>query len=166
MLPRIDLSSRYGPDFSGFGIHPFRFGEGGRRLGIPLTIGHVGLLSGGHGALYRWIDTPAGNRLRVKALASRLRLIERIQLSPEGYSLAEQIRLVRRRLAQGQRIFNLSYHSPSLMPGGAPYVRDANDLARFLDSLEGFFDFFAGEIKGRFATPLEIKTLLDARYPL
>ena len=46
VLPRIDLSSRFGPDFSAFGIHPFRFGKGGRRLGIPLTIGHVGLLSG------------------------------------------------------------------------------------------------------------------------
>ncbi|HXP12077.1 MAG TPA: polysaccharide deacetylase family protein [Stellaceae bacterium] len=165
VLPRIDLSGIHGPDFSGFGIHPFRFGQGGRRLGIPLTIGHVGLLGGCHRALYRWIDTPAGNRLRVKALASRLRLIERIQLSPEGYSLSEQIRLVRRRLAQGQRIFNLSYHSPSLMPGGAPYVRDAGDLARFLESLEGFLDFFAGEVKGRFSTPLEIKHLLDARDP-
>ena len=51
------------------------------------------------------------------------------------------------------------------MPGGAPYVRNAGDLARFLDSLEGFFDFFAGEAKGRFSTPLEIKRLLDARDP-
>lgn len=163
VLPRIDLSRRYGPDFSAFGIHPFRFGAGGRRLGIPLTVGHVGLLSR-HRALYRWIDTPAGDRLGLKALASRCRLIERIQLSPEGYSLSEQIRLVRHRLAQGQRIFNLSYHSSSLMPGGAPYVRNADDLARFLESLEGLFDFFLGEAKGRFATPLEIKTLLDARY--
>ena len=163
VLPRIDLSSRFGPDFSGFGNHPFRFGKGGRGLGIPLTIGLTGWLGERGNSLYRWIDTEVGNRLRLKALASRFRLIERIQLSPEGYSLSEQIRLVRRRLAQGQRIFNLSYHSPSLMPGGAPYVRNVGDLARFLESLEGFFDFFANEAKGRFSTPLEIKNLLDAR---
>ncbi len=165
VLPRIDLSRRYGPDFSAFGIHPFRFGASGRRLGIPLTIGVTGWLGASAPSLYSWIDTQAGNRLRIKALASRFHLIERIQLSPEGYSLSEQIRLVRHRLAQGQRVFNLSYHSSSLMPGGAPYVRNAGDLARFLESLEGFFDFFAGEVKGRFATPLEIKTLLDARCP-
>ncbi len=163
VLPRIDLSRIHGPDFSAFGIHPFRFGPGGRRLGIPLTIGHTGWLGNAAPWLYPWIDTAAGNRLRIKALASRFRLIERIRLSPEGYSLSEQIRLVRRQLAQGQRIFNLSYHSPSLMPGGAPYVRNVGDLARFLESLEGFFDFFANEAKGRFSTPLEIKNLLDAR---
>jgi len=163
VLPGIDLSSRFGPDFSAFGFHPFRFGEGGRRLGIPLTIGHAGWLGARAKSLYPWIDTAFGNRFKIKALASRLHLIERIQLSPEGYSLAEQIRLVRNQLAQGQRIFNLSYHSPSLMPGGAPYVRDNNDLARFLDSIEGLFDFFLNEAKGRFATPLEIKALLDAR---
>jgi hypothetical protein len=166
VLPRVDLSRRFGPDFSAFGFHPFRFGDGARRLGIPLTIGHVGLLSRRHRALYPWIDTPASNRLRIKALASRLHLIERIQLSPEGYSLPEQIRLVRHQLAQGQRIFNLSYHSSSLMPGGAPYVRNGDDLARFLEALEGFFDFFVCSAKGRFSTPLEIKRLLGARYPL
>jgi len=165
VLPRIDLSRRCGPDFSAFGFHPFRFGPGGRRLGIPLTIGHTGWLGEKAPSLYPWIDTRTGNRLRIKALASRLHVIERIQLSPEGYSLSEQIRLVRHQLNLGQRIFNLSYHSPSLMPGGAPYVRNADDLARFLDALDGFFDFFDGEIGGRFTTPLAIKQFLDARYP-
>jgi hypothetical protein len=40
-------------------------------------------------------------------------------------------------------------------------VRSADDLKRFLDKLEGFLAFFAGEARGRFATPLEIKRLLD-----
>src|SRR5665213_1491626 len=135
VLPEIDLTRRHGTDFTAFGIHPFRFGPNGRRLGTPLTIGHAG------------------------------RLIERIGLSPEGYSLEEQMRLVRSQLARGQRIFNLSYHSPSLMPGGAPYVRTEDDLGRFLATLEGFLDFFAGEIKGRFTTPLEVKRMLDIDQP-
>lgn len=161
VLPEIDLTRRHGPDFTAFGIHPFRFGPNGRRLGIPLTIGHVGLLGDRHRALYPWLDVKLADRFKFKAVASRLRLIERIGLSPEGYSLEEQMRLVRTQLARGQRIFNLSYHSPSLMPGGAPYVRTEDDLARFLATLEGFLDFFERDLKGRFTTPLEVKRMLD-----
>ena len=106
-------------------------------------------------------DTRSADRFMLKAAASRLRLMERIQLSPEGFTLVEQVRLVRTLLARGQRIFNLSYHSPSLMPGGAPYVRDDDDLAHFLDRLEGLLDFFVNQAKGRFTTPLELKRRLD-----
>jgi len=161
VLPGVDLSRRFGPDFSAFGPQPFRFGDGGRRLGIPLTVGHVGALAGRARALYPWLDTRPADRLMLKAAASRLRLMERIQLSPEGFTLVEQVRLVRALLARGQRVFNLSYHSPSLMPGGAPYVRDADDLAHFLDRLEGLLDFFVNQAKGRFVTPLELKQHLD-----
>jgi len=161
VLPGVDLSRRFGPDFSAFGPQPFRFVDGGRRLGIPLTVGHVGALAGRARALYPWLDTRSADRFMLKAAASRLRLMERIQLSPEGFTLVEQVRLVRTLLARGQRIFNLSYHSPSLMPGGAPYVRDADDLAHFLDRLEGLLDFFVSQAKGRFTTPLELKRRLD-----
>jgi hypothetical protein len=161
VLPGVDLSRRFGPDFSAFGPQPFRFGANGRRLGIPLTVGHVGALATRARALYPWLDTRSADRFMLKAAASRLRLMERIQLSPEGFTLVEQVRLVRTLLARGQRIFNLSYHSPSLMPGGAPYVRDDDDLAHFLDRLEGLLDFFVNQAKGRFTTPLELKRRLD-----
>lgn len=165
VLPGVDLSRRFGPDFSGFGPQPFRFGDGSRRLGIPLTVGHVGALAGRARTLYPWLDTRPADRLMLKAAASRLRLMERIQLSPEGFTLVEQMRLVRTLLTRGQRVFNLSYHSPSLMPGGAPYVRDADDLAHFLDRLEGLLDFFVNQAKGRFITPLELKRRLDETLP-
>lgn len=165
VLPGIDLTRRYGPDFSAFGPNPFRFGPHGRRLGIPLTIGHVGLLAGAAPWLYPWVDTRLADRIKVKAIASRVRLLERIQLSPEGFRLGEMIRLTRALLARGQRIFNLSYHSPSLLPGGAPYVRSTGDLARFLATLEGYLDFFRGEAKGRFTTPLELKRMFERGRP-
>ncbi|MDE2165169.1 MAG: polysaccharide deacetylase family protein [Alphaproteobacteria bacterium] len=165
VLPGVDLTRRFGPDFSDFGPQPFRFGRDGRRLGIPLTVAHVGALAARARALYPWLDTRPADHLMLKAAASRLRLMERIQLTPEGFTLAEQRRLVRALLARGQRVFNLSYHSPSLMPGGAPYVRDAEDLARFFDRLEGLLDFFVNDVKGRFMTPLEVKRRLTGVAP-
>jgi hypothetical protein len=100
---------------------------------------------------------------RVKAAASRLGLFDRISLSPEGFALAEQKRLTRQLLAHGQRLFNLSYHSPSLLPGSTPYIRDQDALDRFLDQLDAYLVWFGGEPGGCFTTPLEIKRLLDER---
>lgn len=48
----------------------------------------------------------------------------------------------------GHKVFVLTYHSPQLEPGNAPYVRTDADLARFLRWLDEFYDYFAREIGG------------------
>lgn len=161
VLPFTDLRTQQGPDFSAFGPAPFWFGAGRRLLGIPLSVGHTGILAKHGPRLYRFLDTARSDTWRAKALASRLRLLDRISLTPEGISLAEQKRLARQLLAAGQRIFNLSYHSSSLVPGNTPYVRTARDLERFLATIEAFLDFFTTELKGRMTTPVEIKRRLE-----
>jgi hypothetical protein len=165
VLPRIDLSSKLGPDLSIFGPEPFWFGTGRKRLGIPLTAGYTGLLAGRHRILDPLLNQPMVENARLKAVASRLRLFERISLSPEGFTLAEQKRLTRYLFARGQRVFNLSYHSPSLLPGCTPYVRDAEALDIFLERLEAYLVWFAAELGGRFTTPMEIKQLLEEHRP-
>ena len=40
-------------------------------------------------------------------------------------------------LAQGTRLFMMTYHSSSLLPGAGPYVRDEEDCARFVNAIEG-----------------------------
>jgi len=83
--------------------------------------------------------------------------MERIRLSPEGMTLDEAKRLVRHMAANGQRVFVLTYHSPSLEPGNPPYVRTPDDLRRFLDWLDGFYSFFREEMRGRPATWREVR---------
>ncbi|HCB74796.1 MAG TPA: hypothetical protein DEP91_01255, partial [Sphingomonas bacterium] len=34
-------------------------------------------------------------------------------------------------IADGGELLNFSFHSPTIVPGMTPYVRDAEDLARF-----------------------------------
>jgi hypothetical protein len=60
-------------------------------------------------------------------------------------------------------VFSLTYHSPSLMPGCTPYVRDAADLRRFLDSIRGLLDFFFGELGGRPTTPYAVRDMARAQ---
>jgi hypothetical protein len=163
VLPRIDLSDKGGPDFAAIGPEPFWFGTGRKRLGIPLSAGFTGVLARHHRVLDRVMNHAIVEGTRVKAAASRFGLFDRISLSPEGFTLAEQKRLTRQLLARGQRLFNLSYHSPSLLPGSTPYTHDRNALERFLEQLETYLVWFGGEFGGCFTTPLEIKRLLDER---
>jgi hypothetical protein len=68
-------------------------------------------------------------------------------------------------LRHGHRVFHLTYHSPSLLPGNTPYVRTEKELDQFLDRISGFLEFFFGECGGLPATPFDIKdaaTKIDA----
>jgi hypothetical protein len=78
-------------------------------------------------------------------------------------AIDEGKRLIRQMIADGQRVFVLTYHSPSLEPGGTPYVRTAEDLTRFLAWLEEFYDFFTKEIGGQCVSWRDVR---DALLPV
>jgi hypothetical protein len=105
---------------------------------------------------------PLCERLHVAGVFAHLGLLERIRLTPEGISLSEAKRLTRTLLREhNQRIFVLSYHSPSLEPGHTPYVRTERDLEKLLSWIEGYIEFFLGEIGGTTSTVLDIHKLAE-----
>jgi hypothetical protein len=156
----IDFSADGGPDYSGYTSHPYWFGRQRKLLGLPGTGGYVGWLRAGGAPLYRRITSPRMVRIKAAGMFARLRLMERIRLSPEDYTEPEMRRLTRALLHDGVRVFVFSFHSPSVMPGGTPYVRSQSDLDRFLDKCRRYFDFFMKELNGVTMTPLEIKDAL------
>ena len=46
-------------------------------------------------------------------------------------------------LDSGQRLFSLSFHTPTVVPGHTPYVRDAADLRAFWSWWDEVLDLFA-----------------------
>jgi len=151
-----------GPNFFGYPDRPFWTTEAHEILFLPVSQHLVGPL--------RWLRRlgldqsifgPMAARFRLPGIMAHLGLLERIMLTPEGISLDEMRRLVRSLLRSGYRVFALSLHSPSFMPGRTPYVRSAQDLDNMLRNLNGFLSFFFGEVGGRPTTPLELKRLLD-----
>jgi hypothetical protein len=161
VLPGTDLSRKFGPDFSRCGARPYWFGASPALLEIPLSIGYTGLLAAAEPVAYMLTMNERLKALHVPGILARLGLIERITLTPEGISFAEQRRLTRALLRNGHRVFSFAYHSPSLAPGNTPYVRSEADLRAFLVRIEQYLDFFMGEIGGRAATPFEIKALAE-----
>jgi hypothetical protein len=161
VVPGTDLTRQFGPDFSHCGARPYWFGQAPALLEIPLSIGYTGLLARTGSLAYVLTMNERLKALHVPGVLARLRLVERITLTPEGVSFDEQRRLTRALLLEGQRVFTFSYHSPSLAPGNTPYVQNDADLRGFLRRIEQYLEFFASEVGGHAATPFEVKALAE-----
>ncbi|MFC0406744.1 glycosyltransferase [Roseomonas elaeocarpi] len=135
---------------------------------IPVSAALVGRLARHGGRVAPFLFRPGADRLRLAGAAARLGLLERIRLSPEGMTVEEAKRLTRAMLAQGHRVFVLTYHSPSLEPGNTPYVRTVAQRDRFLAWLDAYYTFFREEVGGRNATWREVRfgTAAAAASPL
>jgi hypothetical protein len=160
VCPHMNYAAEGGPDFSRLNAWPCWFGEGLRLLELPLTIGYAGLLRR-HGPIIHGLAArPLGCRAHLPGLLARLGLLDKIWLSPEGFTSCEHRKLTLALYKAGLRIFSFAFHSPSVEPGHTPYVRSARDLEGFLESCRSFFEFFLGVMNGRPATPGELKRQL------
>jgi hypothetical protein len=52
----------------------------------------------------------------------------------------------------------MTLHSPSLVPGHTPYVRDPQALDAFLDRVDNYCQFFFGTLQGAADTPEDFWT--------
>lgn len=159
VVPATSFAADGGPDFRAFPHDPFWFGPDAGLFAVPLTRGYPGLLGRLGQPVYDAANGPMGQRLRLPGILSRLGLVERIQMTPEGVSAADNIRLARHLVGQGRRVFTYAYHSSSLLPGGSPYVRSAADRQHFLDEMDRFLAAFTGALGGRGTTPHELRAL-------
>ena len=137
----FDYSGEGGPDFSRFRANVFWAGPGRTLLELPLTSTFVGPLRRFGMPLFAW-----GERLPLwRTFLARTRLLQRVSLTPEDYPLDLALDAIRRLIDDGAPIIGLSYHSPSVVPGHTPYVRDADDLKAFYAWWDGVFELFARE---------------------
>ena len=165
VVPHTDFRAEEGPDFRACPDRPYWFGPGLRLLEIPLSRGYWGSGLRFRARIVRALQSPP-NKLLGGAYA-RLRLMQRLTLTPEGVDTASHRRVVRAMLEAGHRVFTLTYHSPSLAPGHTPYVRNDRDLRVFLDRIKRLLAFFFEELGGEPTTPLEIRQMaLAARDPI
>lgn len=153
VVPYTNMSADGGPDFSGHGVHPFWFKANGKDLlELPATAGYAGKLHRWGPQIYPKLQGTLARRLRLTGIASRTGLLERVKLTPEGYTSTELIGLTRCLRAQGCSYFGLTYHSPSMAPGNTCYVNSASELESFLSGLDHYISFFLNEFKGQSTT--------------
>ena len=121
---RYDYSADDGPDFTAIGPHAYRDGP---MIELPLTTVFTGTARRGGAGLYRALRVLP----RARGLFARAGLLSRIALTPEDMPVADALNAIDVAVDDGVRLLSLSFHSPSLVPGHTPYVRDADDRRRF-----------------------------------
>jgi glycosyltransferase involved in cell wall biosynthesis len=147
-----------GPDYTGGTARPYWLDTNRNKiLEIPVTVATVGLAERYGESLYGQLTSPLGRAMKIPGVLARLGLMERIRLTPEGTTLEEAKRLTRSMFRAGQKVFAVSYHTPSLVPGNTQYVRNEKELQTFFGWLEGYLEFFLGEMRGEMSTPLAIR---------
>jgi len=162
-VPDTDFSRVHGPNFLGVPQAPFFLDPDRGLLEVPLTVGYGGWAWwAARGVPGLW-DSPIAQRLHLPGLLSRSDAFWRARLSPEGFDAERQIRLLDALHAQGVRVFTLTYHSPSLVPGCTPYVRTQADLDEFLARLDAVLAHFRDRIGGRFSSLREVAAQLRER---
>jgi hypothetical protein len=148
----FDYSHQGGPDFSRHPIAPYWVDEGMRLLELPVTSAYAGPLARFGPTLHRiqrHIPT-------VFSGFSRLNLLERIPLTPEGVSAEEALRGLDIVLSGGQPVTVLSFHSPSLAPGHTPYVRSPAEV----EALYGWFEAIYGALARRGVTSCTVADII------
>jgi hypothetical protein len=127
----FDYSRHGGPDFSRHPVWPWRLADTLNEL--PLTAAFTGRLR----------HYPRIYHGSIGGLLSRSGMMGRVPLTPEGVPLADACEAIRCLLDDGHQLFSLSFHTPSVVPGHTPYVRNAADLRTFWQWWDGVFDLFA-----------------------
>lgn len=162
LLPYHDMRGDGGPDFARACADPHWLYAAPNVLEVPVTNGFFGRLAKVGPSIAHLFDNRAAVKLRIPGLLGKAGLVTRSRLSPEGIPAAEQCRLIDALVKRGQRVFTLVYHSPSLVPGNTPYVRDEAELAAFLATIEQVLTYFRDVIGGRFTTLTEVHARMSA----
>lgn len=142
-----------GPDYSNYTNRPFWFGGEKQQLCVPCTGGFTGWGGRRKPGIYELLNRKPLLILRAPGIAAKFGLVERIRLSPEGYTLEEMKKVTESLLKLGEMVFTLSFHSPSLKPGCTPYVKTKYELDAFLSRIQSYLDYFVEDIGGSFSHP-------------
>jgi hypothetical protein len=114
----FDYRIKGGPDYSRHPLAPYWVDAERALLELPVTTVHWGLLR----HLGIGLQRLAARVPHALGALSRLSLLERIALTPEGVSAEEALRGIDIALDSGLPVLVLSFHSPTLAPGHTPYA--------------------------------------------
>lgn len=128
----FDYHTQGGPDFSDCPAWPWKTSEG--IVELPLTASWTGILRN-MPAIYKYLP--------LHGTYARTGLLARVPLTPEGTPIKAALEAIAVLDGEGIDIFSLSFHTPSVVPGFTPYVRNDADLATFWNWWDKVFNEFA-----------------------
>jgi hypothetical protein len=159
--PCFNYSADGGGDYSRVHPQPFWFDIDKQLLEIPETSSFIGYAGEMSRSLYR--AAQPYKKIRLLGIFSKMGLVDRLALSPEGYTSDEHVKLTNSLYQKGVRTFTWNFHSPTVVPGTTDYVNNEKELKVFLDSFRKYFDYFFNILKGEATTPSLLKSILESK---
>ncbi len=146
----FDYRGQGGPDYARTPLAPYWL-RAGTLAELPVTSVLAGLIGARGAGLFRASE----NRPNMRAALSRLGLVERIALTPEGISQDKALQALDAAIDQRLPLLTFSFHSPSLAPGHTPYVQTEADVER----LYGWWDALLTACAARGVRPIDLAGL-------
>lgn len=150
----FDYSSQGGPDYSHHPLAPYWVDEAQHLLELPITSAYLGPLR----QMGPLIQRAQRHIPTIFSGFSRFKLLERIALTPEGFSAAEALRGVDVALASGLPVLVLSFHSPTLAPGNTPYAATEAQV----EALYQWFEAIYAEFDRRGVRSVTVREVIAA----
>ncbi len=150
----FDYSDQAGPDYSNHPLTPYWVDPEHRLLELPVTSAYWGPLRALGPLIHRvqrYVPTFFSG-------FSRLRLLERIALTPEGVSAHEALRGVDLSVDAGLPVLVLSFHSPTLAPGHTPYATSEAQV----EALYAWFEAVYARLAARGVTSCTVAEIIAA----
>ncbi|MDE2437230.1 MAG: WalW protein, partial [Sphingomonadales bacterium] len=150
----FDYSFAGGPNFRRLPLGPWWIRDDCRLMELPLTTVYSGIMR----ELGDWLYPRLWRIPQMRGVLARLRIMERIPLTPEGVTLDEAIRGIDIALDMGLPVLVFSFHSPSLAPGYTPYVKTEDDLDALYDWWRGVFAYLGQ----RRVAPTTVREIIES----
>jgi len=145
--PYMNWEKYNGPDFSSRSPMPEILymdktrDPGSSILEVPATIGFFQSNFDGCNA---WLNTISNSKLkhfRLAGILDKLKLINKVWLSPESDDGDKMIRLAKTFVKKKYSILNMFFHSPSLQNGLTPFTKTKQEEAELTNRIEKFMIF-------------------------
>lgn len=160
--PYFNWSGDGGPDFRDYPTWPYWIPGTPPLLEIPTSGGYFGPLRRLGAHLIPVNNANGSGNPPLASVLRRLKLARRVMLSPEGAQLWELQALTDTLLESGDGVITLSFHSPTVLPGHTPFVRDESEREAFFLRIRRYVEWLDRQYRARCLQAREVRALLSA----
>lgn len=130
-------------------------------LEVPVSIGYNRWPFDFWHRFYTWLAHPWLKPLHPIGLLNRSGILRKIWLSPEMNSSKDMIKLTDTLTIHGISVLNFTFHTPSLLPGKSPFIRNSDDLENFYSEITNYFEYLSQATRFESLTLSEVRKAFD-----
>ena len=145
VTPYTNWSSDQGPDYSRISPKAYKIlvnsNSDSYIMEIPATIGYLQAGFDVRNKILRTVSNGGLQKLRIPGILDRMKIINKIWLSPEVTEWEKMVGLAKTMEKEGYEVLNMFFHSPSLMAGCTPFTKTEKEVEEFIHRIEKFLEF-------------------------